>query len=799
MTAFVDVELIEGLALPYVAGAESALADPALDPLFQDSWEWLVAGFPGLTLQPLFDTMPVEQIADLVDAIRVGGEEPPDPFRWFTLPCDDAIADALVAALQGLPLFDYAGKRFRHHPAGLVSYGTNPDVPLTFHLQPAPHGVDAVYAWDVAGGAGEGARVADIESGWFLGHEELISARVHPLSVTSALFVDHGTSVAGIIVGADNGVGTIGVVPEARLDLVSDIRADEQNLAAAILLSVGQLTRGDVLLIEGAQEFFAHPPDTAGAPDIVSEFDPPVQRAIRFAVKRGITVIEPAGNGGVNHDAFPFLAHTRPESPSFSGAIVVGAGEADLSGNWARTFSSYGSRVDCFAAGSRIRAPTTGAPNAYTTTFGGTSGASAIVAGLAAALQSMTRAANNNAVLAPEDIRRLFRSAQLGTLPADALGARIGSMPDLRRIVQAQGLPRVLPVAAARIVGDALLVVHLDAENRMVRRHFTFFTGWGQPVPSPAPNDEFELTAAQPALLATEETEPIARLRYDAFFSGPLGVHHMWWDSLGQSGDVSQAIAGFTVAAQGHALGAVFALPELLVLAAISPEARLVVLTGDPQALLAGTSPPLVLDPVARYRRMAGPVVMSRAAGLADIVMIEDGGGLVWYQGNLLATVGTGWTGAITEPSSVSFDPGVRPALLAVGEGLLAAAVGTEGWLRVAALDPAAGVIEEPVVVDVGVTIDTGGPVALVAAGDSVVLLGVDTDGILRAATRPVTGGEWSALLTVFSSMRVSPLGGVVAVPSDLGVMALTVGMDGIVQSALSPDGVLWSPLLPLP
>jgi hypothetical protein len=191
--------------------------------------------------------------------------------------------------------------------------------------------------------------------------------------------------------------------------------------------------------------------------------------------------------------------------------------------------------------------------------------------------------------------------------------------------------------------------------------------------------------------------------------------------------------------------------------------------------------------------------VMSRAAGLADIVMIEDGGGLIWYQGNLLATVGTGWTGAITEPSSVSFDPGVRPALLAVGEGLLAAAVGTEGWLRVAALDPAAGVIEEPVVVDVGVTIDTGGPVALVAAGDSVVLLGVDTDGILRAATRPVTGGEWSALLTVFSSMRVSPLGGVVAVPSDLGVMALTVGMDGIVQSALSPDGVLWSPLLPLP
>jgi hypothetical protein len=70
---------------------------------------------------------------------------------------------------------------------------------------------------------------------------------------------------------------------------------------------------------------------------------------------------------------------------------------------------------------------------------------------------------------------------------------------------------------------------------------------------------------------------------------------------------------------------------------------------------------------------------------------------------------------------------------------------------------------------------------------------------MLRAATRPEAGGDWSALLPVLSPIRLSPLGGVVTVPIDLGLMALAVGVDGVVQSALSPDGVIWSPLVPLP
>ena len=44
-----------------------------------------------------------------------------------------------------------------------------------------------------------------------------------------------------------------------------------------------------------------------------------------------------------------------------------------------------------------------------------------------------------------------MRSASLGTMPNDPLGAKIGAMPNLRAIDARQGLIRVLPVGAAAI------------------------------------------------------------------------------------------------------------------------------------------------------------------------------------------------------------------------------------------------------------------------------------------------------------------------------------------------------------
>ena len=623
MATRVDVQLIEGLGLPYAAGAEAALLDGALDPLFNTAWQGFVAQFPGQTLLPLFDELPVEQLADLVDGVRVSGEEPPNPFVWFTLDVDEADVDTVVAALLTLPMVVFAAPRPLVLLPDAISYGTNPRAATgqTFQIRPAPLGVDAIYAWQIAGGMGDGARVGDIEQGWRLDHEELLTQKITRRSVfgaPSAKEIDHGTGVAGIIVGADNGVGTVGIVPNAELELSSQTRANGiPSFAGAISVAAASLTAGDVLLLEGANNFFAG----ANEPDILVEFDPAVQLQIRLAVGRGITVIEPAGNGGIDLDAFPFLAHTRPESPTFSGAIVVGSATDTnpVSGTWFRR-SSFGSRVDCFAADTQIQSPGATATDAYRE-FSGTSGASAIVAGVAASLQSMTKAANDGRVLLPADVRRLLRSAQLGTLPTNPLGSKIGAMPDLREITRAQGLHRILPVGAAAIGGNALLMVHLDADNRIVRRHFTLLTGWGQPVPSPTsdgsidPSDLFALNAAQPAVTSTDETNPIPRLVHDAFFSGRDGIHFMFWDSSNQAGNVIAPIAPITAVAQGKALAAVRPSELLVVLAGVNPGGRLVVLTGDPQILHSNTSAPVVIDAVGAYRRVAGPAIAEPRCG----------------------------------------------------------------------------------------------------------------------------------------------------------------------------------------
>ncbi len=806
MTVFVDVKVIEGLGLPYEPGAEAGLLDEDLDPLFHDAWEGLVAEFPDASLFPLFDELPVDQMTDLVDAIRLTGEEPPSPFLWFTIPCDEATVDAMVVALQALPLIAFAEQRSEPALAARISYGTNLDVLRSGHLRPAPRGVDGIYTWDIPGGGGEGVGIVDIESEWFLEHDELISARVNKLSVFEvATTNDHGTPVAGILVGADNGVGAVGIVPNADLGLVTINRGPEIdfNAASAIDVAASSLTPGDVLLLEMAVTF-QRPPRVV-SPDVLVELELPVQEAIIRATLRGITVIEPAGNKhdkvegideGIDLDAFPEFDHTRSTD---SGAIVVGgAVPATLIGFWQNAFA-HGSRVDCFAAGAQVRAPSKKATDAYTDDFGGTSSASAIVAGVAAAIQGMSRAASGR-LLAPGDLRRLLRDRDLGTTPLNEAAAGIGFMPDLRKIARALGFLRILPVGAAHIGGDALLIVHLDEDNRLVRRHFTLLAGWGQPIPSPAPSDRFELTAAQAAVLSTDEQEPTPRLVFEAFLTGEGGIHHMFWDSLNQAGNVTAAVAPRKAVAQGRALGAVRPRPALVVVAATSPQGRLVVLSGDPRLLPAQElSDPLLLDPVGMYRRVAGPMIVSRGEGLADIVVIEDGGGLSWFTGALPPTSGTGWEKGSTNPPAVEFDPGARPALLVAGDVLLVAAVGIEGRLRVTPIDPVARTIGTPVEVDVQVTIDVLGPVALARAAGNIVALGVDTDGALRAATRLATGGDWTPLLPVPSLIAISPLGGVAAVSLDVGVMAIVVGVDGVLQSALSVDGLIWSPLLPLP
>lgn len=56
-----------------------------------------------------------------------------------------------------------------------VNPNRNPRSANQGFLNAAPNGIDAHYAWQRAGGDGSGVSVVDMEQGWNLDHEDLVS------------------------------------------------------------------------------------------------------------------------------------------------------------------------------------------------------------------------------------------------------------------------------------------------------------------------------------------------------------------------------------------------------------------------------------------------------------------------------------------------------------------------------------------------------------------------------------------------------------------------------------------------
>jgi subtilisin family serine protease len=174
-----------------------------------------------------------------------------------------------------------------------------------------------------------------------------------------------------------------------------------------------------------------------------------VFEAIRTAVSRGIVVIEAAGNGSVNLDLFQDVSGKQilnRTSADFrdSGAILVGAASASAP-HTRLPFSNFGGRVDCFAWGERIDTCgdgwTSTDPSTYTTNFGGTSGASPIVAGAALLLQAF-RIGSGQPRVDPGTLRAVLSTPLLNTASAQPAVDLIGVMPNLRAIIEwARTLP----------------------------------------------------------------------------------------------------------------------------------------------------------------------------------------------------------------------------------------------------------------------------------------------------------------------------------------------------------------------
>jgi len=323
-------------------------------------------------------------------------------------------------------------------------------------LNPAPDGVDRAEGALWPGGRGGAVVVADLEYSWDKDHEDYaLPADILAWGHDSEAYPFHGTAVLGQLFATENDFGVDGLVPEAEPMVISPFRTPGfYSVADALLGALEILRPGDVVLIE--QQAWAN---GNYAP---VEVDPLVFDAIATVVAAGIVVVEPTGNGGQDLDS-PAFEGIFDRTSRDSGAILVGGGASPLGELPARTWipggSCYGDRVDVQGWMEHIVTTINGEYDgyyadlffpeteehpdgdprqAYTSQFGGTSGASPMVAGVAAIAQSVALTIHGEA-LSPFDLRALMVST--GTPQPEGDPYRIGPQPDARRLLRYALLP----------------------------------------------------------------------------------------------------------------------------------------------------------------------------------------------------------------------------------------------------------------------------------------------------------------------------------------------------------------------
>jgi serine protease len=360
--------------------------------------------------------------------LRQSGEDAPDLNLWYRVTvASEAAARDLAADLRALPaLVEEASLAPEPAPPPSGLY-TN----LQGYVSAAPDGIGARLV-TAPGASGSEVKVVDIEYGWNQSHEDLTKAvgALVPNGTPSFSFIDHGTAVLGELVADDNSFGVTGIVPDAGLGLVNALNTERgYDLANSINVARTATAPGDVILIE--QQAFG----PAGGAFVPVEWVSAFYDAIKVATADGRIVVEAAGNGGQNLDNVELFGKRFPSGKRDSGAIIVGAGAASMCSTSPRarlSFSTYGERVNLQGWGHCVT--TTGygdlffgdANSSYTSSFNGTSSASPIVAGAAAALSS-AREAKTGRPAKPADVRRILNAT--GTPQAGT--EHIGPLPDL--------------------------------------------------------------------------------------------------------------------------------------------------------------------------------------------------------------------------------------------------------------------------------------------------------------------------------------------------------------------------------
>lgn len=436
-----------------------------------------ILGERGARLQTLFGDTEERLLAKSATAPLAGtaaGAEIPQLHLYYSVQAADEQLDELATQLAALPGIAGAyitpppepastglATAYREAELNRMTAAATEAPPVTAdfttrqtYLDAAPAGIDARYAWTQPGGRGAGVQIIDCEGAWRFTHEDLRANQggVIRTETTDLGWRNHGTAVMGEIGGDVNAFGITGICPDANTRGCSIF--DTGGLPGALVAAADRLRPGDIILIEVQ---YGH--STKGWTPIEwwpAEFD-----AIRYAVNRGVIVVEAAANGNNNLDdpvySTPAAGFPADWKNPFnravrdSGAVLVGAG-APPTGTHGRDwgpdrsrldFSNYGSAVDVQGWGREVTSTGYGDLQGgvnedlwYTDLFSGTSSASPIIVGTLGCVQGVLRA-EGRIPLTPARARDFLRNS--GSPQQDAPGRprtqRIGNRPNLRQLI----------------------------------------------------------------------------------------------------------------------------------------------------------------------------------------------------------------------------------------------------------------------------------------------------------------------------------------------------------------------------
>jgi subtilisin family serine protease len=245
-------------------------------------------------------------------------------------------------------------------------------------------GVDS--AWTNA--TGKGVTIADCDAGYFVDEEDINANLLlehakdfadvdDPTNISDGNFIIHGTAVTTLMAGVLNGKGTNGIAHDAKViplqnyNYADNDDLDKEEATAKCILGALTIPDVDIIVLEnqtdGSSETFAG-----------------TREAVKLALEAGVIIVSAAGNSG---------NELKIEEANDTGSIIVGAvGE----GREQLSYSNYGSRVIISGYGEGLW--TLWGPDGHMAEFGGTSGATPLVAATIAMMLEVNPTLSNDEI-----------------------------------------------------------------------------------------------------------------------------------------------------------------------------------------------------------------------------------------------------------------------------------------------------------------------------------------------------------------------------------------------------------------